>query len=132
MQLDDIGSYVDKFTTASDRKILLVFTKTDLVEDEPLSTMKQALEDSWMTNYQLVLSRFDDPEKTQQEFIAGFEKLYASEIESYTFHNINPADASKIHDTTRVEQQEWLSDGNSHLSVTAPKSVISKLRGELS
>ncbi|MHA2169377.1 MAG: HflX-like GTP-binding protein [Candidatus Kariarchaeaceae archaeon] len=131
MQLDDIGSYVDNFTAANDRKILIVFTKTDLVKSKALSIMKQAIEDSWITNHELVMSRIDEPEKTQQEFIAGFERLYASEIQSYTFHNVNPANASKIHDTTRVEEQEWLSDGNSHLSVIAPKSVISKLRGEL-
>ncbi len=129
-QLQDIEKYFHEFAKENNFKIIIALTKTDLVEHTQLLKESIAKED-WLDNYRILETRMDQPEKVKNEFIAIFEDLFNDKVVQFKFQNLHPSHASKIHENTRVIDQEWLDDGKTNMTVIAPQVIIKRLMGDV-
>ncbi|MHA2249840.1 MAG: HflX-like GTP-binding protein [Candidatus Kariarchaeaceae archaeon] len=131
-QLEELGSYYVNFTKFSQPKVIIVFSKIDLVKNGSINEMKNLLsQQEWLTSYRLLETDMHQPDKIKKDFVKIFEEFFQDDLLLFDFNDISPSYASKIHDVARVESQEWLVNGNTSISAFAPKNVIKKLRGEI-
>lgn len=131
-QLEDLNMYFTKFAKVRAVRVIIVLTKVDLATPETIKNMKEIIQkQEWLEKYIIFETRKDKPQDIKQEFIKVFEELFDDLLVHFSLSNLDPGQASKIHNIARIENQVWQENGKSFLKGVAPKLLYNKLQGEI-
>lgn len=133
-QLSHVQEVVNRFSEFFDEyaKFLIVHSKTDLAEPAEIKARQKIIaSQDWIRSYREFSTRHDQPEQVIADFKEHFELLNFTDMEHYTLESVSPALLSKLYDFSRVEEQEWNSDGTCTVSGVTYASLYGMIQKEL-
>ena len=119
--------FVDNAPDA-ERKYIVVFSKTDLV-DWSLLKGKSVLveEEEWLVGAPILFTQKDDPEKIRREFVEVVERLIESDLVYFEFDDVSPKHLSKFYEWARVGDVVWNNHGTCNIKGVTTHNWFVKL-----